>query len=295
MIVSCFPAHSVASCRYMNCTAVIVLNELDGRLYYADDYGWHRQGDDWSPITLFVEFNGTDQFNFKFKAPADSADPSVLIIHDGDGTITEVDGDDATTVTHTTSYSEAGTYYFYVEGDVLDLTYIDIRNVSFIYGDIAGFGLLLNLTGLYVSGTGIYGDVVKLKTLTSLTLLYFQGTQIYGDVGELETLTLIQYCRGYDSLVHGDISRLNTWTSALLIWFERTSVQFNSIKVVTANGAFILSDNNFTSKMVDNALQSWVNITGKNLALGGNNAPRTSASDAAFAIVDAANTLTVNE
>lgn len=300
---------------------VIVLNEYDGLMYYADNYGWHQQGADWSPITLFVEFNGTDQFNFKFKAPADSADPSTLIIHDGDGTITEVDGNDDTVVTHTTDYSEAGTYYFYVLGDVLDLTALIVTQQSFVSGSVDGFGALINLTDLQIWSTSIYGDVANLKTLVNITYIRANASDVWGDIGELETLVLCTYFRFNLTDCHGDVSRL---TSLVLLedpYFGISNIsgdiseigELPNVNSVIASSSKVtfdkvanwstsitisvgLQDCNFTSMMVDNALNSMVNLTGVQIYLAGNNAPRTTASDAAVAtLIAAGNTLTVNE
>ena len=250
---------------------VIVLNEYDGKVYYADNYGWHQQGALWSPITLFVEFNGTDQFDFKFKAPADSADPSTLIIHDGDGTITEVDGNDATEVTHTTNYSEAGTYYFYVLGDVLDITYVRFAG-AFVSGDASGWSVLSNLT-----------------------YIRFPATSMYGDVSGYSVLTSLEHLNVFRSNIRGDISGWSTLINLTFLASSETIVTFDNISLWDVSSNLNMQDCNWTSKMVDNALKSFVNLTGVTINIGGNNAARTSASDAAFAIVDAANTLTVNE
>jgi len=248
-----------------------------------------------SPILLTVEFT-TTQFDFKFKAPS----TSTLNIYDGDGTLTAVAGNDDTLVTHTTSYVAPGTYYFYVEGDWADITQItlspqnnytcnisrwsempnmtviNINNSSGIgaYGSIDSFGVFVNLLQLSVGIVAVTGNIENLSTCISLISVNLKNSGVGGNFASLAELPLIAF---------------NAFNS---------QIEFNSIVEFsdTIKSLFYFYDCEWTSTMVDNCLLSLAagGVTGATIKIGGTNAARTSASDAAFAYLDANNTLEVN-
>jgi len=293
----------------------ILLNELDGKIYMADQYGWGQMGTPFSPIRLFVEYDGVTQFDFKFKAPA----TSTLTFVDGDGTTTDVAGNDATEVTHSTTYAAAGTYFFYVVGDVYDLTYVSLSGETMASGDFNTFTLLPNLTFLKLFNTGFYGvidnvnvltnlddlsfgktriggNLEKLATNTPLLQLQVQISNVEGSVSHLKTLTNLTLLQAITNNITGEFSELATLVNLSLVRFEGTKIVFNKVVLFSLTGAAIQLQNcNLTSTMVDNALKSFVNLTGCTINLDGNNAKRTADSDAAYATVNAANTLTVNQ
>jgi hypothetical protein len=212
-----------------------------------------------SPIKLRVEYTDT-QFEFKFKAPS----TSTLNIYDGDGTMTEVAGNNNTLVTHTTSYAAPGTYYLYVEGDYLDLTYFSVRTdgvsgdpvVTF---DVSKFSVLTDLTGLSISNCNPYGNIESLVALTSLTQLYFNNA----------------------ALISGDVSKLvGIDMSVAMVGCDLTT--FDSVTVLPASSRITRFKNKgWTSEMWDNAIKTYQNRNYFNIVLVGAN-PRTSDSDAAL-------------
>lgn len=273
-------------------SGVIVLNELDGRLYAADKYGWHRFGDPYVPISFFVDFNGVDQFVFRFLAPS----TATLEIHDGDGTVTEVPGQDGAQVTHTTNYAAPGVYYFFIRDGIYDVTILNLSQQTMLRGSLNGMGLLPNLVNLSAPLEGIYGNTDFLIPVTGFTTLSIGFSQMIGDVSKLTVWTSMRYCYFSHTAVHGDVSKLiAAMTNIVTFAAINTKITVDGVEAWQNAGNINLSDCKLTSRMVDNALESCVALSGATINLGGNNAKRTSASGAAFAIVDANNTLTVNQ
>ena len=129
-------------------------------------------------IQLVIAYTDT-QFSFKWKAPS----TSTLVFHWGDGTTSEVAGNDATLVTTTSNYLPANArlnpdgsprlnpdgsyrlnpgeieeieYNFYITGDVEDITYIDISGQAFVSGDASGwYDDLPNLAYMNIEGTSV--------------------------------------------------------------------------------------------------------------------------------------------
>jgi len=73
------------------------------------------------PVQLTIAYVAT-QFVFKFKLPS----TKTVTINWGDGSTEAVVGQDAVLITKTSAYASAGTFSFYLTGDVTELTYIDI-------------------------------------------------------------------------------------------------------------------------------------------------------------------------
>jgi len=244
------------------------------------------------PIVLKVEYTDT-QFAFKFKAPA----TSTLDIYDGDGPMTQVAGQDDATVTHTTSYSAAGTYYFYVEGDLEYITGIFFNSTApFATGSIDRWGELKSLVGITIINHDFEGDIVNLLACSEpISYIFNNNSRIYGDISLFASKTITLFNLGGTS-ISGDFSLSCTaWPGLCAV--AGSLVTFDTIVSWTAGGNFFAQSTGWTSTMVDNCLISLANggTTGKVINLGGTNAVRTSASDAAFAQLDAVNTLTVNE
>lgn len=273
----------------------VVLNENDGRLYAADKFGWHRFGDPYSPVVLFIDFNGTDQFVFTFRAPATSS----IEIHDGDGTVTDVSGNDDVDVDHTTNYSKAGLYYFSVVGDVLDLTVLDISNTSgqaFVRGDISGWSALENLTVVRLGNTPVSGNVELFNDSLNMIEFLCLGTEIDGEIESLSNLVNLVSCNfGNNRNIQGDVSKLNALESCSFINMN-TNLSFRHVVSWSVGGLFFFQDCGWSHLDVDNCLISLANgsTSGQTINIAGNNAKRTHRSDAAFTYLDANNTLTVN-
>ena len=205
-----------------------------------------------SPITLKVEYDGVTQFNFKFKAPS----TSTLNIYDGDGTMTPVAGQDDVLVTHTTIYATVGTYYFYVEGDYVDLTSIDIEDMSMVSGSMSGYGVLINLVSFIPTNTGIYGDIGVLSNCPNLVTVKGLRCNVTGDVSDLRYLENLLF--------------FNIVSSSTLL--------FSSSEAWASSGFFGLRiQGNVSSSGVDNMIKAFKGLSGKKVAIAGNN-PRTSDS-----------------
>ena len=247
------------------------------------------------PIVLKVVYTDT-QFDFAFRAPSGST----LNIYDGDGTMTPVSGNDLVNVVHTTSYAAPGTYYFYVEGDYSDIILIDIGSIAFVSGDITGWGNVMpGLETLLVDNTGMTGSIDSLAGLSVTPVYLFSScTGIIGDIALFagRTITTMHI---FGTSVSGDFSKACTaYTGSCFI--VGAPVTFDTIVSWEAGGNSYAQDCNWTSEMVDNCLISLANgeTTGRKINIGGNNAVRTSASDAAMIILEDSahgNTITVNE
>jgi len=250
-----------------------------------------------SPIVLKVYFDGANQFDFKFKAPIGST----LDIYDGDGTMTQVGGNDAVEVTHTTSYpsGKTRTFYFYVEGDYADITWINVLNQSMISGDASGWGVMVNLILIAIGGTFIVCRIDGWDTLTSLVQVTMKDLLTRrGDISIFANAPLLGSLNIQGTGIYGDLSTLYQLPFSGVLVDRSVGVTFDAIQSFTVTARFWAYDCKWTSTMVDNALISLANggTTTSEIFIAGNNAARTSASDAAKATLEGAGcTVTVNE
>jgi len=245
-----------------------------------------------SPVVLTIDFDGTTQFVFEFKAPA----TSTLVFNYSDGTKVEVAGNDTTEVTHTSTLTTAGTYQFWITGDVLDLTYIKVASYTGASGNIGGWASIPNIAYIQFNTTSLSVDVAEYANKPLITAINGNSSLAYGNIELLSGSTNLINLRLSFTLVTGDLSTLHTLDAATL-FFRGTAVTFDNIVSFSLGGvSLVCSDCEWTSAMVDNCLISLFNgsTTGKTINIGGTNAARTPASDEAFAYLDANNTLTVN-
>ncbi len=227
------------------------------------------------PVQLTIAFVAT-QFDFKWKAPSGST----LVFHWGDGTTDEVSGDDANTVTTTSNYSGAGTYDFWITGDVLDLTYIDILGQTFVSGDVSGWSVLTDLTRIYVNQTGVSGDISGWSVLTGLVVMQVYLSNVTGDGSSWGALTNMVLLQCQQTALSGNISTLSTLTSATLIRFNLTDVTFDTTPAWTNSSCNIqFQDCGWTSQMVDNSIAALSTCTDSTINIAGTNAHRTAASN----------------
>jgi len=250
---------------------------------YAVDHG---------PVQLTIDYTDT-QFTFKWKAPA----TSTLVFHWGDGTTSEVSGNDAALVTTTSSYSGAGTYDFWLSGDDAALTYIDISSQAFVSGDVSGWSALTDLTTLYAFSTGVSGDISSFVALTSLTKLYCNSTSVSGDVSGFSALTSLTELLVSSSNVTGDVSAWSTLASLTLAYFQSTSVTFDGTDSWTNASCIIRADDiTATATMVDNMIAAFSTCTDCTINIAGTNAHRTAASnDDLNTLLANGNTITLND
>jgi len=271
------------------------ISEHDGKVYYADKYGWHQAEQEWGLITLFIDFDGTNQFTFSFAAPV----TSTLTINNGDGSIVDVAGQGATLVDYTTTYVGAGTYIFTVLGDTRDITDLTFSNQPMAIGDLSSLALMPNLVNLTLTDAiNVYGDLTDL--FANNNLFQFIATRAARITGNLSAgdLTAWDLVRVASTKIFGDLSLLDYSQTSGTSAFNATRLQFNSIQSITLQSTFLANDCNWTSRMVDDALISFANgsTTGKSIEMAGNNEVRTSRSDAAKATLEGAGcTITVNE
>ena len=223
------------------------------------------------PVQLTIVYDGANQFDFKWKAPSGS----FLIFHE-EGATTKTEGADAVLKTHTTSFITAGTYSFWITGDVTDLTYIDIENQSIVSGDVSGWSVLTDLTQLYVDRTGVSGDISSWVALINIIYLYCYTTSVSGDISGFAALPDILSLRCYGTSVTFD--NTTAWTNASLnqIW---------------------VNSNSWDSTMVNNSITSFSTITTPaNFNIAGTNAHRTAASnDDLNTLLANGNTITLND
>ncbi len=242
----------------------------DGKLA---TYGGQLLYFDQGPVQLTIAYVAT-QFVFKWKAPAGS----FLTFHNGNGTTSTVEGGDAASKTHTTDYSGAGTFNFWITGDVTDLTYVFVANQAFASGDISRYGELINLDTLFLIGGNYYGNINSLSKLLVLKLLVLASNQG----------------------IYGDLSKLYTASSLTLLNLINTRVTFENIVTFTGTISIRLEDCNWSSTDVDNAIASFKTLTLSKVILGGiesdGNAFRSVASDANLQILlTNGNSIQVNE
>jgi hypothetical protein len=166
-------------------------------------------------------------------------------------------------------------------------------------GDISGWSALTNLTSLSIQDTAFTGDVSAWSALTSLTALRCDGTSLTGDISSWSALTSLTSLRCEDNAFTGDVSAWSTLTSLTTLRANNNDFTFDNTPAWSNNGADLrLFDNSWTSGMVDNSLASFAGgpVTNSTLNVAGNNAARTSGSDAdKVTILANSNTLTVNE
>jgi hypothetical protein len=308
----------------------VIRDVVKPALVDVGDRFWTNPWRSISPIKLKVEYTDT-QFTFRFKAPS----TSTLNIYDGDGTMTEVAGQDSTLVTHNTSYATPGTYYFYVEGDYKDMTVINVQNQDFVSGDIERLSELTGVTLFNFRGSGIYGDIGALKDASSITSILGNSSNVTGDIAELANIPSLNSITLHETEVHGDISAFadSTWFVSLhientnvsgnvesllglsllnnlqfsntlvtgdisgfyalpllsFLWFDGCDISFSEANNWSFDAGYgneiKLNDCNLTSDEVDNVLISFAGGSNSNftMTIGGNNAIRTSVSDAALA------------
>lgn len=207
-------------------------------------------------------------------------------------------------------------------GGLTSLTMLQLQG-SLVSGDIGGLGSLTSMTQLYVYSTPVSGDIGDLSGLTGLTILYLSSTSVSGDIGDLSSLTSLTQLYlnktsvsgnigGLGSLtgltilylnttsVSGDIGNLSSLTSLVLLSLYTTSLSYGSISPLPpwAGANLQVQSTGLDSTEVDDFLIDLASGVGANgtLNIGGSNAARTSASDAAKATLLAAGwSVTVNE
>jgi len=247
------------------------------------------------PIQLEIEFDGTNQLSLIFRAPAASS----IVIFDGDGTWTVVAGNDDTNVTHSSTYVAAGTYSLYIDGDYADITFLTIHSPDNIAtGRIDRWGSELpTLNVLGFVNQHLEGDIANLlNDEEEINFGFNNNAGLYGDIALFAGKTIIGFAIPGTGIT-GDFSKVCTSYSGFAL-IVGAKVTFDTIVTWDGSGGNIFAWNcDWTSTMVDNCLISLANGTtvGTTIKIAGTNAARTSASDAAYAQLNAANTLEVNE
>ena len=179
----------------------------------------------------------------------------------------------------------------------MSLTYLFLATTG-VTGDISAL-TGMSLTNLYLYNTGVTGDISALTGM-SLTNLNLFNTGVTGDISALTGMSLTNL-HLFNTGVTGDISAL-TGMSLTYLHLGDTGVGCDGTPFTALTGCNIQIQNcNWSSTEVDAYLiaAAAAGHNGCSINIGGNNAARTSASDAALAwLVNPAegnNTITVNE
>jgi len=178
------------------------------------------------------------------------------------------------------TYTDGRRHTITLAEDYLDL--ISIYVVDNIGGDVSGWSTLTNLTDLNLdagfSGVQLYGDVSGFSVLTNLTSIGLQGSNVTGDISGWRTMIGL--------------------TGSFALYMPGTLVTFESNTAWTGMDINVyLNDCLLSGSNVDNALIAFSggSFANKTINLGGTNDSRTSASNAALAILQGNGcTVTVN-
>jgi len=188
----------------------------------------------------------------------------------GDGASDLYEGAGAFPIDASHTYTDGRRHTITLAEDYLDIT--EIYVVDNIGGDISGWAALTNLNDISLdagfSGVQLYGDVSGFSALTNLTGIDLHGSNVTGDISGWRTLTNL--------------------TGNFALYMPGTLVSFESNTAWTGRDINVyLNDCLLSGTDVDNALIAFSggSFTNKTINLGGINDPRTSASNAALAIL----------
>ena len=230
----------------------IVLNEYDGFVYIANDFGWVRIGATEAPFHFFFEYDGTNQFEMLWKAPS----TSTITWDWGDNTSDDIAGNDATYVTTNSAYTSPGTYYVQLTGDVLDLTNINLPANPGMRGSINNLGRLTNLEFLGMKDVDLIGSLDYLDSFTAIEMYFVDMPNLTGDVGSLKSVEKNIQVQNCPLTTFGEV------------------VEF----VAKDTNSLVCVDNGWTSTEVDNLRKSALRLTNGVIEVH-HNAYRTPASD----------------
>ncbi len=242
-------------------------------------------------------------------------DGSEVTIDWGDGNSDKVTGPQVNTL-YDHTYAGVGNYQVTFSGNVDAMTRVYVKKSEDIAGNIADFPS--NLEYARFESTSVSGDVANLPS--SLTYARFNVTSVSGDTADLPSG--LTYARFGSTALTGDIADLPSglaYTS-----FPITSVSgeladlpssltdglfYNNLDAYTYDGSDLafkdnnnldldFDDCNFSETEIDQIIIDLAAGTGSDgsLDLGGTNATRTAASDAAKAtLIGRSWSITVNE
>lgn len=246
----------------------MIVSEHDGRIYYADQFGWHLADSDYNALYWFINFDGTTQSFLFLKFPS-----TVTLTFDwGDGTIENIVGQDGTFIYPTSTYSEAGDYTLIITGQLDTIT-------SF---------------GIDDGGRFISGSINQMRVVTALIYLgVTSAPKIYGDLKYLDNLTDSEIYMINLPFFTGDIAFANN-TKNIQIENCPKTIFSRVVSFPARDGTVNIRDNGWPSSMVDNAINSigeqngnWVLIL---------DSPMTDNSrDGAIGIIEAGSALIVRE
>ena len=179
------------------------------------------------------------------------------------------------------------------------LTELYLHSTS-VSGNISNFSSHTSLQHLRLGSTSVIGNISSLSGLTALVSLYLYSTSILGDIADIAPLTLLTNLRLYDTSLSGDIADINALTSLTKLYAHSSDVDYTTatLPAWSNNDIRIDSTELQSSSEVDQFLIDLAAAGGTNgtLNIAGDNAARTSASDAAKATLLANGwTVTVNE
>jgi hypothetical protein len=180
-----------------------------------------------------------------------------------------------------------------------NLDYLKTVNDSNLVGDIESLRSFPGLTYVEIQGTKIGGNLSSIAGLTSLQYIFLQDSEVVGDLSSLSELTATIQMALRDDPVTGDLSDLSALTNLTHLWVYNTDIGCTTDALAEWGNITLQAHNcNWTSTEVDNCLNKLNDAggTGGTLKIDGNNASRTSASDAALiALLGNGWSVTVNE
>jgi hypothetical protein len=243
-----------------------------------------------------------------------------LTVHWGDGNSDAVVCD-GTLKTLTHDYGSTGYYGVSFTGDTDNVLTLQVVSQAWVEGDIGNFAVLTGLTNLQIyltaidgdvagisslnlsffvaSATGLIGDIVSFAGMTGMVYFNIRDTAVTGDIVTFAGMPSMSNLQVHNSSVYGDFLNLAGLTSLLTTYlFNTGALTYTSGTLPAWTGNAIRIDSTgLDSTEVDNLLIDLdaAGGTGGVFNVGGTNAARTSASDAAYtSLLGKSWTVTVN-
>jgi hypothetical protein len=178
----------------------------------------------------------------------------------------------------------------------------DIEDCASIIGSVAGFLMMTDLDYIQLSGSGVTGDISGWFSCTKLKQLQASDTSIIATIMAWQTWNSVESIQLANTGASGDVNYIAECTSLQTIILSGTGVSYGDLaggKIWDKSGLYLdctdcaWIDDEVDACLIDLAVTP---ITDSIIKIGGTNAARTSASDAAKVILLAnGNTLTVKE
>lgn len=245
-------------------------------------------------VNLYNDQSTLEETNIKLALPATKQ----VVIDWGDGNFTTAT--EGYLVDYAHNYSSTGEYVIRLTGDLNDVYGFGLDAQSFISGELSTLASMPSLTYIHVGSTGFTGELCSICELTSLTEIRLYNIDLSGDISEIAGWTSAVNLQLYSTNVSGNLNSLVTMLSLTTLHIGTSSVIYTTATLPDWDAANITASScGWTSAMVDAFLidlDTASSASTKTVNLGGTNAARTSASDAAKTSLEGKGwTVTVNE